>query len=1357
MLTLIQTRGRTPQRLLSLLLLLLLQLYLSPPQSALAASPADREKECKLALTMISAPYAVVDSNKAGTQGPRVTTLGVRVTNQGADSQQDLVVQIGDGKVAGHFPVEERASIALLQNEAATRTIDTLPAGKSVAVYWAATYPLSTDVDYEYHVWVSGGSDCDRDIDDKLKPRSVISAAANKIQPKGAMVLVTPATVNKGEQIRVRLAGFELGNIGKGPDKAYDTWLQPLGNTDFDPACLRLERSELLLSSISNTPFVDQLYLSGLNNYRRSSDDYVEYTFRALAACATVIRPYQAAASGAQQKYNDDYPTIGIGLRSRAIIDEPTPTATPDPNVGSGGDGGLESGPLSADEPPSTFLGGIGENEQAEATAAARQRQTEQWHKARLLTAMNLHLDDLMPAQGPAGTTPKAAMPVEVLAVTNAPDAKAVDFVDANEQVKAVVLGILSVGAPYEHDYGVCNRFKDYEFEEIGATPIRTPAGSEEWFWHSRATKGETIREEALIFHIFVDEAGKQLHIDSRWTQDTYPATFDFAFDYVFNMQVWSKDLADSQALLQAILQRLATMEGGVWQVIYHNHSAPPQPQLFVQQVAESANGVQLRILNQNATSQPVRIYGAWRSQRERQNDVPFTYAFTLPNASSELTLPFPELLDATIYVESNGFTDKIYTGGGLWFPVTHEAGAQSAITFDTCRTLDEVDKRDLLLAGCATVTTDPVQMADEAGVGRTLNPNGRAVDVSPYQALRFWAKGSGVPVRLLLETKNISDGDYHQTVFTPAQEWRQYVIPLAQFTQRGFGVAAPLALNEVSAVIWLNAEATGQPLQLSLDQVSFTNSGLLTISQAPADGAETGARAIEVVAPADAAVDQLQLYYSVDDGATFTPLQLTQQSSDEAGLHFGGAIPGQPLGSDVLYYLEAHYNNGYSSREPLDAPATFYRYRVDDRIGLLVDDFGGGHLLNRLAQSSGVFNNPAAGGLLRAYQIERQLALDFDVAQSQQYAGYFSLLGNLDASAYTTLNLLVRGARGGEPLLVSLRDENCYEPRVSVGDLLPGGLTTSWQWVQIPLSSYPTELDRSKLTSLSLSFDHSYAPTAGRVYIKEIRFTGLATPVVIDTFDDGNLQTNSQGLGYWQSAPGSSLQVTLEQQDATTPGGQSLRMDYNVTNGGYALWQSPLNNIHAPADGYLTFWVRGANQTLLPTFYLADQTTRARVPLDAYVIPDAQWRQVQIPLSIFVAQGLNLQQITVLQVAFEFGAGQGAFWLDDIAIGVAGAPQAERRVFYLRDLDAKPLALHLPYGGAWQTESDAPWLAMRTQGYGPTSVMLTSWPRFMTPGLYQAQVLLRADDKQENVTVYLTVTDANIQPSLLYLPIVQQ
>ena len=78
-------------------------------------------------------------------------------------------------------------------------------------------------------------------------------------------------------------------------------------NTDFDPACLRLVHTEVKLASISPTPFVDQLYFTNLRNYRSDLSDYVDYTFIALRECNTTIHPYQEAASGTQEKYNDDF------------------------------------------------------------------------------------------------------------------------------------------------------------------------------------------------------------------------------------------------------------------------------------------------------------------------------------------------------------------------------------------------------------------------------------------------------------------------------------------------------------------------------------------------------------------------------------------------------------------------------------------------------------------------------------------------------------------------------------------------------------------------------------------------------------------------------------------------------------------------------------------------------------------------------------------------------------------------------------------------------------------------------------------------------------------------------------------
>ena len=299
----------------------------------------------------------------------------------------------------------------------------------------------------------------------------------------------------------------------------------------------------------------------------------------------------------------------------------------------------------------------------------------------------------------------------------------------------------------------------------------------------------------------------------------------------------------------------------------------------------------------------------------------------------------------------------------------------------------------------------------------------------------------------------------------------------------------------------------------------------------------------------------------------------------------------------------------------------------------------------------------------------------------------------NCRRGPYTTLDILLRGASGGEAVAVGLRDAAGREPRVSVGDLLPGGITTEWRWVQIPLAAFPAPLDLANLTSLSLTFYNSYAPQQGRVYIKELRLTALAAPIVIDHFDDGNAQINARGLGHWTANPDATLTASHAAGDAQMPTGYALRLDYDVRPGGYALWGSDLGGATAPADARLTFWVKGENLGLLPNLYLTDGSQRARVALGDFVQPGRAWQFVAIPLSAFTAQGLNPNDLRAFQVAFEWQTGAGTLWLDAIQIGTPGAPQAGRRVLYLNGLDSRPLALHLPGGEGWQITSDSLWL----------------------------------------------------------------
>jgi len=819
---------------------------------------------------------------------------------------------------------------------------------------------------------------------------------------------------------------------------------------------------------------------------------------------------------------------------------------------------------------------------------------------------------------------------------------------------------------------------------------------------------------------------------------------------------VWSNNLISSQQLLQALLMRLNTFEEGAWQVVYHNESAPAEPMLFVRQARYSADTIYLDLQSLAATAQPVRIYGSWRSHLDRQTLQSFDLQMTANTGESAVPLNFPGVLDATIYVESNGFTDKVYIGGGLWFKVARNNSERTTLILGDCRPLTEIDPIDLILAGCAEAKSDPATQADEVGLGRTLNPNGRPVDVSPCQALRFWARGDNTPVRVLLESAGVTDGDHYQATFTPDATWRQYIIPLTQFQQRGFGKAVAWTGTDVKAVVWVNAEGNGRSLDLALDQVSFTNNGLMQANTLPPSSNDTAPRTVQVNVADGAAVSSMTLHYSVDGGRTFTALPMTSAQAAAATQSFQGELPGQALGSDIRYYVTATHANGYVSQSPVDAPHSFYRYRVDDRSSLLINDFGGTQLKNRLGGGSGLFNNPTNGGQLRAYRFQQQLQLDYNVTEAGQFAGYFTQLPQSDLRGYTTLNLLVRGEVGGEQLLVSLRDANGYEPRVSVGDLLPGGLTTTWQWVQIPLASFNAKLDRSAITTLSFSFFQSYAPTSGRLYIREIRLTGLATPTVIDSFDDGNWESNGQGNSYWTTAPNSQLTPTIVPGDAAKKRGSALQLDYNIGAGGYAIWHSNLNTISLPADAILTAWVKGGAQNVQPRFYLTDGAKRAGVTVADYVTLLDSWQLVQIPASAFAAQGVNLANLTGFEVVFEYSTGSGVFWVDNIRLGGQGAPQADLRRLYLRNSDSEPLALHLPNGEQWQISSDVAWLATTRTGAGPESLLIQSLNWDLSPGTYTGALQIQnAAGQQEDVTVVLTITEPGAPATRLYLPMV--
>ena len=116
-----------------------------------------------------------------------------------------------------------------------------------------------------------------------------------------------------------------------------------------------------------------------------------------------------------------------------------------------------------------------------------------------------------------------------------------------------------------------------------------------------------------------------------------------------------------------------------------------------------------------------------------------------------------------------------------------------------------------------------------------------------------------------------------------------------------------------------------------------------------------------------------------------------------------------------------------------------------------------------------------------------------FDIASRPDERVY------LDARGISTLSFWVRGARGGEQLVVKVADRE-WERRgdaVAIGELrdfLPRGrVEPGWQQAVIPLSRLPARLDRSALASLVLE---GVGPGGSEVYLSRLAFSREPAPL---------------------------------------------------------------------------------------------------------------------------------------------------------------------------------------------------------------------------------------------------------------------
>ncbi len=863
-------------------------------------------------------------------------------------------------------------------------------------------------------------------------------------------------------------------------------------------------------------------------------------------------------------------------------------------------------------------------------------------------------LRNILPSEGPVGTT---AVPITPLLPyefsSKTVDTAAVDFVDSNSLNLATVFAIKTLREPYDHDYPICNRFNGYTLETAAALPLpEVMPGITEmpWFWYAATTKDPLV-EETFIFAVFVSEGTKTFTVDSRWLSQQYPLADLPEYDYIFNFQIWASSSQEAYELLRRTLANLS-QTGPDWEVVFANTTEPVAPTIMIKSAELNGGNVRMIVQSWLTESRTLTFSGGMRELSDPEENITFAHDITLEPGFNQVELPLGNVLNAVVEVQADGFMDKVYISSGAWFSFK-DGGETSSISLlePECAVTANFTASYYVLGGCAEITGN-VGTGGWAGVARALNPNDMPVNVSEYQALTFFARGDGKPYRVSLETKSVrllDSADFHQYIFQTSGELQQFVIPLAAFSQRGGdpGKLMPLSGDDVVSIAWATVSSPLDSINLSIDGVAFIRTPVLGNTTVLANTANTsGPYEITTQIIGDGELSAVDLFYSVDAGASFTQAAMTAD-----GNTFSGAIPGQPLGSEVWYYVKAV--------DGADTTETVYRFQVSEHPYLSADDFSDAHPINSLGADSGTFGTDSGSAILASYE-DGAMRLEYDVSAPDSYAGYYSLLKQADLTPYTVVTFMVKGAAGGKKALFGLRDSAGNETKIIISEYLATGITTAWQKVIIPLAAFTRITDWERMENFSVAFENQIGST-GIVYLDDIQFEQLVgIPVVIDNFNNISGENGLAGALWSVVRDGGNSSIDAVYDSTNRRGtGAGYRLSYaGVTGTDWALAGMDLNGLNASSLQTLSFYVKGATGNEQPNIYLVsgEGTSEAKgfVNIEDYAIVTTIWQKVDVPLAAFSSQGVDLGNLSYLQWVFEWGEMAGTIYLDDVILDIS-------------------------------------------------------------------------------------------------------
>ncbi|WP_299684001.1 T9SS type A sorting domain-containing protein [uncultured Dokdonia sp.] len=393
-----------------------------------------------------------------------------------------------------------------------------------------------------------------------------------------------------------------------------------------------------------------------------------------------------------------------------------------------------------------------------------------------------------------------ASTPEDLIAITNATEVYAVDYIKQETPV-ASILALKTENGVYEHTKYICDRLLGRELISVSTIDI-----NEQTFIKSLIKNPDGTVEFVLSLSAKVISNESEFAVESHWNLDQYEENITY-----YNFQIWSNSIDDLYLLGEEVLNLLNVEKP----ITEYNNSTPPT--VFVRKGAYVNGALDLEIINTNQTEEIT--FDAGIRTTETSEVTTMTDVIDLQgDYITNVTIETGNLFDIGFRIGDGIATpDDLFMSDGPWGIDDSQEGTtvQEYIVSPNTEVFETdqfpVERNVHLEASTNTYVA----------AYRALTPRFQAVDVSEYSSFALEARGTGnLEITFVRQSIDTWEDQYRQTIAL-TDDFQEFVVPLDN-----------ASLNDVVTIVFTMISESGslETKEMDLQQLRFSNESVLAV-----------------------------------------------------------------------------------------------------------------------------------------------------------------------------------------------------------------------------------------------------------------------------------------------------------------------------------------------------------------------------------------------------------------------------------------------------------------------------------------------------------------------------------------------